>query len=259
MMALLDVAVLVALPGIDRLRLHPILLHQSVVTTREELAARRLHRQTHPIGPMLGRHAPQGPHRVLKAVAEALKTLRETQRHVFPVRVRQHKVIDQVRERLAGNRHAQVGQVREVRRAQSAGQMLLREEHLLIRPARGPPMFDPPLQGPQLSFGEPPRIAALQFFEQGLGFPPRPLFEQNLDLIPDRGERIVARSPGALHHPLRAEPIRVPIRPCRFAIHACLRRCQSQRRLLAQPGPQGPNLRIRHHSGLPSMRGIPTA
>jgi len=258
-MALLDVAVLVALPGIDRLRLHPILLHQSVVSPREELAARRLHRQAHPIGPMLGRHATQGPHRILKAVTETLETLRKTQRHVFPVRVRQHEVIDQVRERLAGNCHAQIGQVREVRSAQPAGQMLLREEHLLVRPARGSPMFDPPLQRPQLPLGEPPRIAALQFFEQGLGFPPRPLFEQNLDFAPNLGERIVARSPGPLHNSLRGKLIRVPIRPCRFAIHTCLRRRQSQRRLLAEPGPQGPNLRIRHHSGLPSMRGIPTA
>jgi hypothetical protein len=63
--------------------------------------------------------------------------------------MRQHKVVDQVRERLTVDRDAQVGQMREVRGAQSARQMLLGEEHFLVRPARGPPVLQPPLKRSQ--------------------------------------------------------------------------------------------------------------
>jgi hypothetical protein len=51
-------------------------------------------------------------------------------------------------ERLPGEAHAEVAQVREVRGAQPAGFMDLGEEDFLGWPGRGTPALDVPLQGP---------------------------------------------------------------------------------------------------------------
>jgi hypothetical protein len=192
MMALFGVTVLVTLPGVDRLRPHLVVPHQRLVPTREKLRPRRLHCQAHPVAAVLDRHAPQRPHGVLKTFAEALETLGETERHMLPVRVRQDEVVHQVRERLAADRHAQIGHVREVRGTQPARQMFLREENLLVWPARGPPVFDPPLHRSQMLLGELPRMAALQFLQKRLGFPARTLLEQGFDFAPDASEGILA-------------------------------------------------------------------
>jgi hypothetical protein len=240
MMALFGVAVLVTLARIDRLGSNSVVRHHRFIAAREKLGPRGLHRQTHAIAAMVGRHAAQGPHRVLEPFAKTLETLRKTKGHVFPVRVRQHEVVHQVRERFAVDRRAQIGHVREVRGAQLARHMLLREEHLLVRPARGPPVFDPPLECPQLPRGKSPRITALQFFEERLGFPARALFEQGFDFAPHALERIGTRAPnsiGRLLGQLRRQRAARAILPCCLAIHACLRRRQRQRRLLAKPGP----------------------
>jgi hypothetical protein len=192
MVALLGVAILVTLPGIDRLWPHLVVPHQCLIPTREKLRPRRLHRQTHPVAAMLGRHAAQRPRRVLKAFAETLETLGKTERHMLPVRARQDEVVNQVREWLPVDRHAQIGHVREVRGAQPARQMLLREENLLVRPARGPPVFDPPLHRSQMLLGELPRVAALQFLQKRFGFPARTLLEQGLHFAPNPSEGIFA-------------------------------------------------------------------
>jgi hypothetical protein len=175
--ALLDVAVLVTLAGVDGLRLHFVVGHQSAVTRRELLGAGGLHRQAHAVGAMHRRHAAQGPDRVLETGAEALEALREAERDVLPVRVCQHEVVDQVRQRLALDRHAQLGHVREVGSAEPARRMVLGEEHLLVRPVRRPPVLDVTLQGAQLSVPEAARMPALQLLEQGLGLPAGRLFE----------------------------------------------------------------------------------
>jgi hypothetical protein len=159
--ALLGIAVLVTLPGIDRLRLHPVVGHQGRIPAGKLRGAGRLHRQAHTIGAVHGRHPAQGPDRVLETSAKALETLREAERDVLPVRVGQHEVVDQVRERLPLDGHAQVSHVREVGRPEPARRMVLGKEHLLVRPLGRPPVLDPPLQGPQLPVGEAARVPAL--------------------------------------------------------------------------------------------------
>ena len=142
MVALLDVAVLVTLAGVDRLRPDFIVSHQGAIALRELLGAGGLHRQAHAVGAMLRRHAAQSPDRVLEARTEALEALGEAERDVLPVRVRQHEVVDQVRERLTRDGHAQLGHVREVGGTEPAGRMLLGEKHLLGRSVRCQPMLD---------------------------------------------------------------------------------------------------------------------
>ena len=259
MMALFAIAVLVARVGIDRLRFHPVVRHQRLITARELLRPRSLNRQRHPIGAMELRHAAERPHRVLKARAETLETLGKTERRMLPVRVRQHEVVDQVRERLAVDRHAQFGHVREVGGTQPTRRMLLREENLLGRSAGSQPVFHAPLQRPQLPVGELAGMPASQFLEERLGFPTRRRCEQLFDFAPHFGERVFACPVGPrqrLLRPLRRQPIRVPIVAARLAIHARLRRRQLQRRSFGQPDPENPNLLIRdHHARLPPGEG----
>src|SRR5262249_12728534 len=128
MMTLLGITVLMALARIDRLRLHSVVRHHRLIATREEVRTRSLHCQTHAITAMLGRYAAQRPDGVLKTFTEALETLREAKRHVFPIGMRQHEVVHQMRERLAVDGHTQGAQVSEVRGAQPTRQVLLREE-----------------------------------------------------------------------------------------------------------------------------------
>jgi hypothetical protein len=193
MMALLAIAVLVAGVDIDRLRLDLVVRHQRLITTREEPRPRSLNRQTHAITAMAFRHTAQCPHCVLKAFGKALETLRKANRHVLPVRVRQHEVIDHVPERLAVDGHAQVVHEREVRGAELARRMHLGEEDFLGRSTCRLPFFDASLQRPQLAVGKSAGMTALQLLKERLGFPARTGFEQFLDFRPDVRERIGPR------------------------------------------------------------------
>ena len=169
-MALLDIAVLVSLGGLDRLPLQAVVPQQSLVSLVEGGSGRpRRHGRGQPVGAVQWRHTAQFPQRVLQAVAEALVTLGEADAAGLPVRVRQHEVVDQVVERHAAEGYVQVGAVREVTGRQPAGVMHLGEENLLGRSLLGPPASQSPLQRPQLAVREAARIATLQLGEQGLG------------------------------------------------------------------------------------------
>lgn len=261
--ALLGVAVLVTLAGVDRLWLHLVVGHQRGIAARELLGAGGLHGQAHAVAPVVGGHAAQGPDRVLEAGAETLEALGETNGDVLPVRVRQHEVVDQVREWLALDGHAQLGHVREVGRPEPARRVVLGEEHLLVGTMRRPPLLDPALQGAELAVREPARVPPPQLLEQGFGLPPGRLFEQFDDLTPHVSERVGARPPVTgrrVGPPLRRQLIGVPVLARRLAIHAGLRRRQRQRRLLAEPTPQRADLGIRdHHRGASfQAKGCPT-
>jgi hypothetical protein len=262
MMALLAVAILVAGVGVDRLRFDLVVRHQRLIATREKVRPRSLNRQRHAIGAMLPGHATQGPHRILEPFRKALETLGETDRHVLPVRVRQHEVIDQVRERRPRDRHSQIVHVREVRGAELAGRVLLRKEDFLGWSARGLPRFDAALQRPQLAVVELAGMPALQFLEEGFGFPAGAGFEQLFDFVPDGGKRIgprAIRSRRRRGGALRRQSIGMAILACRLAIHARFHRRKVQRRLLAEPLAQLAYLFIGDHRAPPSGTGATRA
>jgi hypothetical protein len=168
--ALLHVAVLMALTGVDRFPLQAVVVQDRLVASLEHGPVHpRLHRRRQPIRAMPLGDAAELPQGVLHALAEALQALRKTDRSRLPIRVGQDKVIDQVRKGLARDGHAQLGAVREVAGRQTAGVMHLGEEDLLGRPRDGPPLLEPPLQGAELPLGETAREAALQVLEHGLG------------------------------------------------------------------------------------------
>ncbi len=181
-MTLLHIAVLVGLAGLNPLPQQPVMIQQPLAAPRELRLATRsrlqepgqvMHRRRQPIRSMLGRDSAQGPQGVLQALREALIALREADRAVLPVRVRQHEVVNHVVERLAGDRNAQLRQVGEVRLAESARLVHLGEEHLPRRSFQRPPGLDPALKRPQLPILEPTWMPPLQRLEQHLGLQPR--------------------------------------------------------------------------------------
>lgn len=113
-------------------------------------------------------------------------------------------MVDQVVERHAVARDAQLSAVREVAGAPPAGVVDLAEEHLLGRAEQGRPALDVALQGTQLAVDEAPRDTALQVVEQGLGLPSGVEAEQRGEFRPERGERVGARALSAVHVSHRA-------------------------------------------------------
>jgi hypothetical protein len=258
MMALLDVAILVAVAGVDGLALQAIMLQQRLVTPRERLArgARRNGRRQ-PIGAMALRHAAQLPQGVLQAGAQALQALGEADRAALPVRVGQHKVVDQMRERHAGDGHAEAGAMREIAGPQPARLMHLGEEHFLGRPVQGPPLLDAALQGSQLAVRETPRIKPLQLAKQRLGLQagrqPQLLFQ----LGPNLDEDIGPRSPVMFHDHLAGQLAEPPVLPCRLGIQTGLRRRQAPRQSLLVQAAQTPHLLVRgNHPKPPCQEGL---
>jgi hypothetical protein len=169
-MALLAVAVLVPAVRIRRFGRHTVVTHQRLIPARVLLRVPVVvHGQRHAVGAMTLGHSSQLPHGILPPLAQAGEALREAQRHMLPVRVGQHKVVQQVRKRLTLNGHTQLVHVREVRRAQPARLMHLAEEHFLGRPVLRFPLPHPPLQGALMTLPVLARALPLQPLPQRLG------------------------------------------------------------------------------------------
>jgi hypothetical protein len=204
---LLDVTVLVGLARLDRLALQPVVIQQPLVMSLEHLRlGPRRYGRGQPVGAVdLGRTA-QLPQPILQPLAEALQALREAQRPRLPVRVRQHEVINQVRERHAGDGHPQRIAVGEVAGAQPPRLVDLGEEHLLGRAEQRPPTLDAPLQGADLAVDEAARVLPLEVLQQGLGLQAGVDRQQLLQLRPDVGEGVGLGPPVVLHAHLARQP-----------------------------------------------------
>jgi hypothetical protein len=190
-------------------------------------------------------HTAQLPQCVLKSFTQTLKTLREADRHRFPVRVGQHEVIHQMIERLAADGHAQVIHRGKVRGAQSSGEVLLCEEDLLGRSGRGVPLPHPALQRPHLARLKAARIFALQPLEQGLGLQGWFTLQLRRHLLPHAVERVRPRSPVARLSHLAGKFPHISVPPCRLAIHAGLDSGNRQRLPISQKTPQTLHLTFR--------------
>jgi hypothetical protein len=222
-MALLHVAVLVRPRRVDGLALQAVVVQQTLIALlkRVPIAAGR-HRGRQRIGAVYLRHAAQFRQRILQPRAEALEALGEAQRARFPVRVGQHEVVEQVRQRLTVDDDPQAGAVREVGRTQPTGMMHLGEEHFLGRPRQSPPLFDAPLQGPQLAIGEAAGVLALQPGKQRQGFQARVEGQLLLNFGPDVGEGVGPSSPGMVHAYLTGQPAEPAILASRLVVDAGL-------------------------------------
>ena len=217
---LLDVAVLVGLPGLDLLPHEPVVPQQRLVAAGELLGVRQVvDRRAQPVGAVPLRHAAQLPQGVLQPLAEALQALRKADRRRLPIGVGQHEVVRQVGERLPLDGHAQVAHVREVAGAQPAGLVHLGEEDFLGRPGLGPPALDVSLQRPQLAVGEAAGVAPLQILEDGLGLQAGVDLQQGTDLGPDLAEGVGAGPPGMPRGQLAGELAVVQVFASRLLVH----------------------------------------
>ncbi len=254
-MALLGVPVLVCLPRLDRLRLQAVMVQQGLVPPGEQLGSGvGLDRGPEAVGAVLPGNSSPFPQGVLQPRAQALPALREADGAGLPVRGGEHEVVDQVVERLAGDGDAQLGHVREVRGPEPARFVVLCEEHLLGRSLGGPPVCEPPLEGPQLPVGVASREAASQVDEAGLGLEPRVEPEHLLELRPPVLERVLPGPPGVGDAPLGGEPNRVAVLACRLLVDARLVSGLGQRGFGLEQLPQPPELAIRDHPFAPSSR-----
>ena len=96
-----------------------------------------VHRGAQAIRPMRVRSAAELPQGRLQTRTQAFEALGEAHRPPLPVRIRQHKVVQQVIERLALDPDLQGGHVGEIRLPQGARLIPLLEEHLLRAPRQG--------------------------------------------------------------------------------------------------------------------------
>ena len=256
-MALLHIAVLVPLARLNGLGLQTVMREQRLVALLERLRPfdARLHRRRQPIGAMTLGHAAQFPQRILHPFAEALQALREADRARLPVRVSQHKVVDQVRERGAVDRHAKLAAMREVAGAEPAGMMDLSEEDLLGRPFESTPFPAASLQSPQLTVRESAREASLQVGEKRLGFQAGMELELRLELRPDLSKGIGACQPISVHDFDLAGQLAEPaILACRLRVHAGLDRRQFLRGSVVIETTEHPQLRMGDHQTLLVVR-----
>ena len=232
---LLHVPVLVALAGPNGLAPQAVVAQQGLVPPLEDVrVGPRLHRRRQPVGAVQLGHAAQLPQGVLQALAEALVALREADGAGLPVGVGQHEVVDQVREGNAGQGDAQLRAVREVRGGQPPGVVDLGEEDFLGRAPLRPPLPQPTLQRPQLAVGEASGVLPLQGPEEGLGLQAGVVGQLLGDPGPDLREGVRACPPGVLHAYLARQLARLPVPPCRLAIHAGPGSGQRQRSPLVQ-------------------------
>ena len=219
--ALLDVPVLVAVPGLDRLPVEAVVREQRPVALCE-LGTRRARRDRgrEPVGAVNEGHAAEFGQRVLQPVGQRLERLGEAHGAGLPVRVGEHEVVDQVLERLPVDGHPQVGHVGEVGRTQPPGRVDLGEEHFLRRSVARPPRLDAPLERAELAIGEPPGVLALELPEQGQRLQPGVEGQSLDDAGPDVGERVGVGAPGVRHPYLAGEPAEPAVLACGLGIHA---------------------------------------
>ena len=254
-MRLLDVAILVGLPGLDRLAFELVMREESLVSASEHFRfGIAVDRGGQAIGAVSLWNSSQFPEGVLQTLAETFKALGETDGAGLPVGVGEDEVIDHVVERLAEDGDAEFGHAGEVRFGEPTWLVDLGEEHLLGRPFESTPLFDPALQATELDVGEPPRIAALEVEEKGLGLEPRVEPEQFEQIGPDVLERVLPGPPGMRNSPLTGEGVGVAILAYRLLVE--LRPiggvCESGFGLEQRPQP--PELTIGDHPLAPVSR-----
>jgi hypothetical protein len=209
---LLDIPVLVGLPGLDRLTFEPVMREQPLISPGEHLGfGIAVDRGGQAIGAVPFGDPSQFPQGVLQPLAEALEGLGEADGAGLPVGVGEHEVIDQVVERLAEDGDAELGHAGEVALGEPSRLMDLGEEDLLGRSFEDSPLFDPTLQATELDVGEAARKPPLQVEEEGLGLEPRVEPEQFQQFGPDILERVLPGPPGMRDSSLSGKRVGVAV------------------------------------------------
>jgi hypothetical protein len=251
----LVVPVFVRLTHIDPLPGHAVVIEQ-IPIPRLKFPLRRqvVDGRTQAVAAVSSRNAAQFPHRVLESVHQRLERFRRTDRDRFPVRVRQHEVVDKVIERLTLNGDGQVIHRGEVGTGEIAGLVDLREDRLAARTERGPPLPHLPLEGPPVAGIELTGVFGFQPREEGLGREPG--FHRQLrgDGRPDRLERIAASAIGPGFFGGAGQDPRRAVLAGGFLVHACPPGGLNQGKSQFQLAKQHADLGIRDHRPPPARR-----
>jgi hypothetical protein len=251
------VAVLVRLADVDPLPFQGVVVQEILVSLAKlPLVGEVVHRRRETVAAVPSRNSPQLPQGVLQTLAQRLEGLRRAQRDRFPVRVRQGEMKRQVRQRLAGDGHPQRIHVREIGGRQVAGVVDLSEHHRLVRPLRGPPGADLPLEGSPLAVGELPPLLALEPAKQRdrlqAGLLLEPLFNPGPDLL----ERIEPGPPVARSRPLRGQLLCLSVLACGLLIHVRVPCRQGQPSSHRQQPKQLSHLTVLDHRNLLFYKGL---
>jgi len=190
-------AVLVRASDVDRAGAQPVVVQK----TTERRVERSLFTGTNPVRHAAavvhlqpGRHATGTVQRLTKRRLQAQEVLRAADCRPLPLREREDRVTQQVRERKAADRDAQFLGARPVDLQPPARMVDLLKEHLLQnRP--GPPAPQAPLQRAQLAVAEPSRIPPLQPLQRQRGRQIRHHAQHLLKLCRNVGKGIGPRPP----------------------------------------------------------------
>lgn len=146
----LDRAVLVRLAGIVAARQHAVVGAERLVAAGDigrgvgvevPVGGRQA------VGAMFRRHAAKGPERGREVLGERREALAaEHDGGVFPAAVGQDEVVEALLQRLARDRHAEFGRIREVRQRHPAVLRRLAEDHVALGSVQGTPVADAPLE-----------------------------------------------------------------------------------------------------------------
>ena len=135
-MRLLGDAVFMRATGRDAAGAHPVVLEDRAKPRRQIAPATMFQlvgRGGQIVAAQHGRHAAERPDRALQAGHQRLERLAEGHGHPAPPAVTQDTLEEQMRQRLAGDRHPEVGAVGEVDRRLAPGHGHLLEIHLGLR------------------------------------------------------------------------------------------------------------------------------
>lgn len=244
----LAVAVLVRLAHIDPLAGQAIVFQQPAIAGLKFALGRQVvDRRAQAVAAMPPRHAAEFPQRVLQAVGQGLERLRRAEGDRFPIRVREHEVIDHVREGLAQNGHPQCVHGGEVGGRQVTRVVLLAEHDRVRWTGRGPPVLHAPLEGAALAQRKLSGVLRQQPVEQRLGVQARLGFEPLLRLLPHFRQRVRPRPVRAWLLLGTGQCAQRAVFACGFFVHARPPGCDRQPLFCFQVAKQPAYLSIRDH------------
>jgi hypothetical protein len=246
------------LAHIDPLAGQAIVVQQSPVAALKLALGRQIvDRRAQAIAAVPPRRASQFPQRVLQAVGQCLERLRRADGYRFPVRVREHEVINQVLEAFAEDGHSQGVHAGEIGGGQISCVMHLAEHDRTRRAGRGAPALNAPLERAALALRKLSGMLLQQPVEQRLGVQARLCFQSFLGLLPQlRRQWILPRAIGARPLLCAGQRTQGAILACGFFVHARPPGCDRQPLLRFQVPKQLPHLSIRDHRKPPVLKEL---
>jgi len=181
-------AVLVGLTTVVATGIHPVMADEGIVALGDVFAligGQVAESCGQAVGPMVLRHATERPKRLLQVLGQRREAFpAKDHADMLPTTVGHGKMVEQMREWLACDRHRQLFGMGEVGLGHVSRLRCLAEDDVALGPVQRPPLPHPPLQGAaDPIIGERQRLLALKMTQQGDGLQRAVLLKQ--------GEKVV--------------------------------------------------------------------